>query len=90
MIYLGLKRKGLIEYPETYVVRVQYHLLAGSPLMIKGHCSHLNSLIPGPRPRSPEAQEASSEPQSQSMGAILMRKDSHLHTWGGSPQNSSN
>lgn len=88
MLYLVLKRKGLIEYSEMYVVVVQYHLLAGSLLMIKDHCSHLNSLMPGPRPRSPEAREASSEPQSQSMGAKLMRQDSHLHTWAGSPQHS--
>lgn len=54
MLYLVLKRKGLIEYPEMYVVGVQYHLLAGSLLMIKDHCSHLNSLMPGPRPRSPK------------------------------------
>ena len=89
MLYLVLKREGLIEYPEMYVVGVQYHLLAGSLLIIKDHCSHLNSLMPGPRPRSPEAWEVSSDPQIPSMGAILMRQDSYLRTWGGSPQNSS-
>ena len=40
-------------------------------------------------PEKPEAQEASSEPQSPSMGAILTRQDSHLRTWGGSPQKGS-
>ena len=32
MLCLGLKRKGLIEYPEIYVAGVQYHLLVGSLL----------------------------------------------------------
>lgn len=88
MLYLVLKRKGLVEYSKYALVFVPVSPAGWLPADDKGPLFHLNSLMPGPR-RETKPREHLQATQSQSHGSKTDEAGfTHLHTWAGSPQHS--